>query len=170
MTEAKEKQHRDIRDWLGESDSMRAVVVASAFEENESYAPRTGASLEGAWQQHTRAVEPDVLLSLRALSRVTRNEPHKGLLDALAVAVTTHGDAMAAQLEMTPDQLYSMTFGSFINKYEQSKGSAESEEPSKGKSLVERLNEAYDEDAEREDEEFFRTTKTYYRRRFHAED
>jgi hypothetical protein len=38
------------------------------------------------------------------------------------------------------------------------------------KTLTERFNEAYDEDARREDEEFFRTTKRYYRRRFNAED
>jgi hypothetical protein len=38
------------------------------------------------------------------------------------------------------------------------------------KSLTERFNEAYDEEARREDEEFFRTTKAYYRRRFNAED
>jgi len=38
------------------------------------------------------------------------------------------------------------------------------------KSLTERFNEAYDEAARREDEEFFRTTKTYYRRRFNAEE
>ena len=39
-----------------------------------------------------------------------------------------------------------------------------------GKTLVERINEAYDKDAEREDEEFFRSTKEYYRRRRNAED
>jgi hypothetical protein len=39
-----------------------------------------------------------------------------------------------------------------------------------GKTLTERLNEAYDGDAEREDEEFFRNTKAYYRRRRNAED
>lgn len=38
------------------------------------------------------------------------------------------------------------------------------------KSITERLNEAYDEDAEREDEEFFRNTQAYYRRRRNAED
>jgi hypothetical protein len=38
------------------------------------------------------------------------------------------------------------------------------------KTLTERFNEAYDEDARREDEEFFRTTKAYYRRRFNAEE
>ena len=38
------------------------------------------------------------------------------------------------------------------------------------KSLTERFNEAYDEDARREDEEFFKTTKAYYRRRFNAKD
>jgi len=37
------------------------------------------------------------------------------------------------------------------------------------KPLTERFNEAYDEDARREDEEFFRTTKAYYRRRFNTE-
>jgi hypothetical protein len=36
--------------------------------------------------------------------------------------------------------------------------------------LTERFNAAYDEDARREDEEFFRTTEAYYRRRFNAED
>jgi hypothetical protein len=39
-----------------------------------------------------------------------------------------------------------------------------------GKTLTERLNEAYDEDAEREDEEFFRSTSAYYHRRRNAED
>jgi hypothetical protein len=38
------------------------------------------------------------------------------------------------------------------------------------KTLTERLNEAYDEDAEREDEEFFRSTRAYYRRRRSAKD
>ena len=38
------------------------------------------------------------------------------------------------------------------------------------KTLTERFNEAYDEEARREDEEFFRTTERYYRRRFNAED
>ncbi len=38
------------------------------------------------------------------------------------------------------------------------------------KTLTERFNEAYDEDARREDEEFFRTTGAYYRLRFNAED
>jgi hypothetical protein len=43
--------------------------------------------------------------------------------------------------------------------------------PKRGdKELTERLNKAYDEDAEREDEEFFRTMNEYYRRRFSAED
>lgn len=36
--------------------------------------------------------------------------------------------------------------------------------------LTERLNEAYDEEAEREDEEFFRNTAAYYRRRRNVED
>jgi hypothetical protein len=39
-----------------------------------------------------------------------------------------------------------------------------------GKALTEQLNEAYDKDAEREDEEFFFNTKAYYRRRRNAED
>jgi len=38
------------------------------------------------------------------------------------------------------------------------------------KTLTERLNEAYDEDAEREDEEFFRNTRAYYERRRNADD
>ncbi len=38
------------------------------------------------------------------------------------------------------------------------------------KSLTERFNEAYDEEARREDDEFFGTTRAYYRRRFHTED
>ena len=38
------------------------------------------------------------------------------------------------------------------------------------KTLTERFNEAYDEDARREDEEFFKTTEAYYRRRFNTED
>jgi hypothetical protein len=38
------------------------------------------------------------------------------------------------------------------------------------KSLTERLNESYDENAEREDEEFFRSTRAYYQRRRNAED
>ena len=38
------------------------------------------------------------------------------------------------------------------------------------KTLTEQFNEAYDEDARREDEEFVRTTKAYYRRRFNAND
>jgi hypothetical protein len=38
------------------------------------------------------------------------------------------------------------------------------------KTLTERFNKAYDEDARREDEAFFRTTEEYYRRRFNAED
>ena len=37
------------------------------------------------------------------------------------------------------------------------------------KTITERLNEAYDEEAEREDVEFFRSTKEYYRR-LSAED
>jgi hypothetical protein len=39
-----------------------------------------------------------------------------------------------------------------------------------GKTLTERFSEAYDEDARREDEDFFRTTEEYYRRRPSAED
>lgn len=39
-----------------------------------------------------------------------------------------------------------------------------------GKTLTERLNEAYDEDAEREDEAFFRNTRAYYERRRNADD
>ncbi len=38
------------------------------------------------------------------------------------------------------------------------------------KTLTERINEAYDEEARREDEEFLRVTKSYYRRRLIAED
>lgn len=39
------------------------------------------------------------------------------------------------------------------------------------KTLTERFNEAYDEDAKKEDEEFFKTSKAYYRRRrFNTED
>jgi hypothetical protein len=37
------------------------------------------------------------------------------------------------------------------------------------KTLTETFSEAYDEEARREDEEFFRTTEAYYRRRFNAE-
>lgn len=42
--------------------------------------------------------------------------------------------------------------------------------PAKNATLTEEINEAYDEDAEREDEAFFRSTKAYYRRRFSKED
>jgi hypothetical protein len=111
----------------------------------------------------------DVLILLRELSRGARIKVDKGMLDAIAAAVTIHADSVAAQLKITPDQLYSMTFADFIDKYE-GKGSDESDGQNARKSLVERLNEAYDEDAEREDEEFFRTTKRYYRRRFLSED
>ena len=38
------------------------------------------------------------------------------------------------------------------------------------KTLTQRFNEAYDEEAKREDEEFFRNTKAYYSRRFSAEN
>lgn len=38
------------------------------------------------------------------------------------------------------------------------------------KILTEQLNEAYDEEAGREDEEFLRNTKAYYRRRRRAEE
>jgi hypothetical protein len=38
------------------------------------------------------------------------------------------------------------------------------------KTLTEKFNEAYDEEARQEDEEFFRATKTYYRRRFNTKD
>ena len=38
------------------------------------------------------------------------------------------------------------------------------------KTLTERFNEAYDEEAKREDEEFLRSTKAYYRRRYSNED
>lgn len=40
----------------------------------------------------------------------------------------------------------------------------------KAKTLAERFNEAYDEDARREDEEFFRATRAYYRRRSNNEN
>ncbi len=42
--------------------------------------------------------------------------------------------------------------------------------PQRSSELTKRFNEAYDEDAQREDEEFFRNTRKYYRRRFSAED
>jgi hypothetical protein len=38
------------------------------------------------------------------------------------------------------------------------------------KTLTERFNEVYNEDARREDEEFFRSTKAYYRRRSNSGD
>lgn len=40
----------------------------------------------------------------------------------------------------------------------------------KRKTLTERFNEAYDEEAKQEDEEFFRSTKAYYRRQPNTED
>lgn len=39
-----------------------------------------------------------------------------------------------------------------------------------GTTLTEKINKAYNEDAEQEDEEFFRNTKAYYRHRFSSED
>lgn len=38
--------------------------------------------------------------------------------------------------------------------------------PAESRSVTERLNEAYDEKAEREDEEFLKNVKKYHRRRF----
>jgi hypothetical protein len=164
-----DRQHHDVREWVGEPHSVRAVAAASALEAAASDATRASRAFEGVWRQHTPAIDSDVLILLQELSRGARIKFDKGILDAIAAAVTVHADSVAAQLEITPDQLYSMTFADFINKYE-GKGSDESDGPTARKSLVERLNEAYDEDAEREDEEFFRTTKGYYRRRFHSED
>ena len=170
MTEVKERQHDELGSWAGESNLMGVVRAASALEESASDALRVRASLERDWWQYTQATVPDTLRSLRELERIDRVRHNRELIDALAAAVRAYGDAVAAQLEITPDQLYSMTFADFIDKYEQDRATAKGGELSKRKSLVEQLNEAYDEDAEREDEEFFRTTKAYYRRRFHAED
>lgn len=170
MTELRERQHNELSGWAGESHLMRVVCAASALEENADYALLSaGASLEKDWQQYAHIIESDMLLSLRSLRHMPRVRQDRALVDALADAVKAYGDVVAAQLEMTSDQLYSMTFADFIEKHEQGRGSTEGEESTK-KSLVERLNEAYDADAEQEDEEFFRTTKSYYRRRFHAED
>jgi tRNA A-37 threonylcarbamoyl transferase component Bud32 len=41
--------------------------------------------------------------------------------------------------------------------------------PSGGESLTEQFNEAYDEEARREDEEFVKNLKRYHRRRFSDE-
>lgn len=164
-----DKQHHDVREWVGVSQSERAVAAASALEAAANDPTRVSRSFEGVWRQHTPTSDVDVLILLRELSRGARIKVDKGMLDAIAAAVTIHADSVAAQLKITPDQLYSMTFADFIDKYE-GKGSDESDGQNARKSLVERLNEAYDEDAEREDEEFFRTTKRYYRRRFLSED
>lgn len=40
--------------------------------------------------------------------------------------------------------------------------------PPKKKSLTERFNETYDEEAKQEDEEFFKASKAYYRNRFNT--
>jgi hypothetical protein len=42
--------------------------------------------------------------------------------------------------------------------------------PRDDRSLTERLNESYDENAEREDEEFLGSIRAYYQRRRNAED
>lgn len=66
-------------------------------------------------------------------------------------------DALAARLRITRSQLNSKALAAFIEEYE-------SEE------LIEEINEAYDEEMEREDKEFAKRTKGYYRRLLSTED
>lgn len=163
MTELKERQQHDLGGWVGESHMMRVVCAASALEETVSNPFRTGI-LERDWRQRKGAADLDPLFSLRALSRMDRMALDKVVLDAFATAVRSHTDAVAARLKVTPDQLYSMTFGDFIAKHEESE-----RRPEKRKGLVEKFNEAYDEDAEREDKEFVKHLKRYHRRQFSDE-
>jgi hypothetical protein len=84
--------------------------------------------------------------------------------------ITHVGDAKVEQHKEVPIQYREAVTGSPEAIIELHADFREVSPREGGKTLTERLNEAYDEDAEREDEEFFRNTKAYYRRRRNAED
>ncbi len=83
----------------------------------------------------------------------TIQEAFRRLIEATRERFESSDDRRAALLDYSP-----ITWFRFVPPGE------------RPKSLTERFNEAYDEDARREDEEFFRTTEAYYRLRFNAED
>lgn len=80
------------------------------------------------------------------------------LIDAVRSHLEALGHERAELLRYTPDAWFK-----FVPPDQASIGE-------RGKTLTERLNEAYDGAAEREDEEFFRNTRAYYQRRRNAED
>ncbi len=65
--------------------------------------------------------------------------------------------ALAAQLSMTRNELYSKALDYFVERYEREQ-------------LIEEINEAYDEEMEVEDEEFLRQARSYSRRLLNTED
>lgn len=166
MAELRERPRQDIDQWFGGSYFEHAVIAASEYETGANEALHTGTVISEAFQ-HVYDTNFKTLAKLRALPRVSWTKLDREILDTLVEVIKTHADTIAAQLEITPEQLYSMTFADFIATHEQSKGS---EESSEGKSLTQRLAEAYDEEARAEDERFLRNVKAYYRHRYSNED
>jgi hypothetical protein len=83
----------------------------------------------------------------------TIEEAFRHLIEATRERLVSSDDRRAALLNYSP-----ITWFRFVPPGE------------RPKTLTEQFNGAYDEDARREDEEFFRTTEAYYRRRFNAEN
>ena len=92
-----------------------------------------------------------------------RSEPQFGVLLRAACALserenlTEHADTLADYLGVSRERLYSMTLAEFIERHESAQ-------------LTEEINQAYDEELEREDEQFLAHVKNYQGRVLNTED
>jgi hypothetical protein len=83
--------------------------------------------------------------------------------------ITQVGDATVQPKKDVPIQYRKVVTGSPQAIIELHADFREVEPQHGGKTLTERFNEAYDEEAKREDEEFVKNLKRYHRRRFSDE-
>jgi hypothetical protein len=169
MTELIERSREgreSIDQWFEGNYLEHAVIAASQYETSPNEVFRASHVINEVLQ-NTYEANFKSLAKLQALPRVSWAKLDREILDTLAEAIKTHADVVATQLGITSEQLYSMTFADFISAYESEKKLQEN--PGK-KSLAQRLAEAYDEEAEQEDEKFFRSTKAYYNRKLNNED
>lgn len=96
-------------------------------------------------------------------SSAVRSEPRFGILLRAACALSEredlskHADTLADYLGVSRESLYSMTLAELIERHESAQ-------------LTEEINHAYDEELEREDEQFLAHAKSYQGRVLNAED
>lgn len=152
----------DVCEWLERSEeeagstpredlSRLAAATSTLEEDKKGTAPTESRPKIFIGFDHTWG-EVDLEQRIWNLVRAAHTKDVRRHLDEAA-------DALAAQLNITRHELDSRARAEFIKRHE------EDAKSSKKKTLTERLNESYDEEAEREDEHFFRASQAYYRRR-----